>query len=173
MSGWRAGDERLGARCCRRSSSASPLLLVWELVVRGFAISPVLLPPPSAIGARIVASGSTILRADVVQTFVKGALSGYVIGCGAGIPDRDRRRSGAVPAPRLAAGRELRLGAADRRHGADHGHVVRLRLAVEGGGRRRHGVLPDADQHRPGPAATEPMQRDLMRTYAAGYGRTL
>lgn len=58
------------------------LLAVWELLVRGLGISPVLLPGPSAIGARIAASGS-VLREDLVQTFVKGALSGYAIGCGA------------------------------------------------------------------------------------------
>jgi putative NIF3 family GTP cyclohydrolase 1 type 2 len=45
-------------------------------------VSPVLLPAPSAIAARIGSSGAT-LRADVMQTFVKGALSGYAIGCGA------------------------------------------------------------------------------------------
>jgi NitT/TauT family transport system permease protein len=47
-----------------------------------YAISPVILPAPSAIGARIAVSLPT-LWADFVQTFVKGALSGYAIGCGA------------------------------------------------------------------------------------------
>ena len=60
------------------------LLLLWELIVRGLNVSPVLLPTPSAIGTRIASSGH-ILYADVMQTFVKGALTGYVIGCGAAI----------------------------------------------------------------------------------------
>ena len=60
------------------------LLLLWELAVRVFHVSPVLLPAPSAIAVRLVASGA-VLWGDVVQTFFKGALSGYVIGCGAAI----------------------------------------------------------------------------------------
>lgn len=58
------------------------LLLLWEGVVRGFAINPVLLPAPSAIGLKFVTS-LPILWTDFVQTFMKGALSGYLIGCGA------------------------------------------------------------------------------------------
>jgi NitT/TauT family transport system permease protein len=56
------------------------ILILWEGFVRGFNISPILLPPPSAIAVRF--SGSiSILWEDFVQTFIKGALSGYVIGC--------------------------------------------------------------------------------------------
>ena len=57
------------------------LLTIWEGVVRGFDVSAVLLPSPSAIAVRFAASGS-ILWEDFVQTMVKGALSGYIIGCG-------------------------------------------------------------------------------------------
>ena len=56
------------------------ILILWEGFVRGFNVSPILLPPPSAIALRF--SGSlSILWIDFVQTFIKGALSGYVIGC--------------------------------------------------------------------------------------------
>ena len=56
------------------------ILILWEGFVRGFNVSPILLPPPSAIAVRF--SGSlSILWIDFVQTFIKGALSGYVIGC--------------------------------------------------------------------------------------------
>ena len=56
------------------------ILILWEGFVRGFNISPILLPPPSAIAVRF--SGSlNILWIDFVQTFIKGALSGYMIGC--------------------------------------------------------------------------------------------
>ena len=56
------------------------ILILWEGFVRGFNISPILLPPPSAIAVRF--SGSlSILWEDFVQTFIKGALSGYTIGC--------------------------------------------------------------------------------------------
>ncbi len=58
------------------------LLVVWELVVRGLAVPGVILPPPSAIAARFAAS-TDVLWADFTQTFLKGALAGYAIGCGA------------------------------------------------------------------------------------------
>jgi NitT/TauT family transport system permease protein len=57
---------------------------LWEVAVRGFGVSPVLLPSPSAAGAKFVSSLST-LGADFVQTFVRGVLIGYAIGCGAGL----------------------------------------------------------------------------------------
>ena len=56
------------------------ILILWEGFVRGFNISPILLPPPSAIAVRFSVSLS-ILWIDFVQTFIKGALSGYMIGC--------------------------------------------------------------------------------------------
>ena len=56
------------------------ILILWEGFVRGFNISPILLPPPSAIAVRFSGSMS-ILWEDFVQTFIKGALSGYIIGC--------------------------------------------------------------------------------------------
>jgi len=58
------------------------ILILWEGFVRGFNISPILLPPPSAIAVRFSGSMS-ILWEDFVQTFIKCALSGYVIGCSA------------------------------------------------------------------------------------------
>ena len=60
------------------------ILVLWECIVRGFNISPILLPPPSAIAARF-ASSLPILWGDFVQTFIKGALSGYIIGCSSAV----------------------------------------------------------------------------------------
>ncbi|MEO9574877.1 MAG: ABC transporter permease [Tateyamaria sp.] len=60
------------------------LIAIWEGVVRGFDISAVLLPAPSAIAVRFAAS-TDILWEDFVQTVIKGALSGYIIGCGAAV----------------------------------------------------------------------------------------
>ncbi|MCB2125888.1 MAG: ABC transporter permease, partial [Rhodobacteraceae bacterium] len=60
------------------------VLALWELAVRVFGISPVILPAPSAIAARIAAS-LPVLWADFVQTALKGALSGYLLGCGAAV----------------------------------------------------------------------------------------
>jgi NitT/TauT family transport system permease protein len=57
---------------------------LWEVLVRGFGVPTVLLPAPSAAAAKF-ASSLPILGADFVQTFIRGVLIGYVIGCGAGL----------------------------------------------------------------------------------------
>jgi len=55
------------------------LLVLWEGLVRGLAISPVILPAPSQIGATLVNSTDT-LWIDFKQTVLKGALRGFLIG---------------------------------------------------------------------------------------------
>jgi NitT/TauT family transport system permease protein len=71
-------------------SLAIPLLFgavvfyLWEVLVRGFGVSPVIMPAPSAAASRFVASLPTLGR-DFVQTFIRGVLIGYAIGCGAGL----------------------------------------------------------------------------------------
>ncbi len=73
----------------RITDLAVPLLFgafvfyLWEVVVRGFGVPSVLMPAPSATAERFIAS-LPVLGEDFVQTFVRGVLSGYVIGCGAG-----------------------------------------------------------------------------------------
>jgi NitT/TauT family transport system permease protein len=73
----------------RITDLAVPLLFgafvfyLWEVAVRGFGVPSVLMPAPSAMATRFVAS-LPVLGEDFVQTFVRGVLSGYAIGCGAG-----------------------------------------------------------------------------------------
>ena len=57
---------------------------LWEVTVRGFGVSPVIIPAPSAAAARFAASLPT-LGQDFVQTFIRGVLIGYAIGCSAGL----------------------------------------------------------------------------------------
>jgi NitT/TauT family transport system permease protein len=57
---------------------------LWEVSVRGFGVPPVLLPPPSAAAVKFASSLPTLAQ-DFVQTFVRGVLIGYTIGCGAGL----------------------------------------------------------------------------------------
>ena len=57
---------------------------LWEVTVRGFGVPPVLLPSPSAAAAKFASSLPTLAQ-DFVQTFVRGVLIGYVIGCGGGL----------------------------------------------------------------------------------------
>lgn len=59
------------------------LLLLWQLVVKGFAIPLVLLPAPSDIWAKLITSLPT-LKADFIQTFLRAVLPGWIIGSLAG-----------------------------------------------------------------------------------------
>ena len=74
----------------RTLNLAIPLLFgavvfyLWEVLVRGFGVSPVILPSPSAAAARFASSLPT-LGQDFVQTFIRGVLIGYAIGCSAGL----------------------------------------------------------------------------------------
>ncbi len=60
------------------------LLVIWEGTVRAFDVPGVILPPPSTIGVTFV-NNLDILWIDLIQTVFKGALSGYIIGCGSAI----------------------------------------------------------------------------------------
>ena len=148
------------------------LLTVWELLVRGFGVSPVLLPPPSAIWAKLIASGPT-LRADVWQTFVRGALSGYVIGCGAGIAvgilaDRSAfLRRGLLPVGDFVSALPI-IGMAP---------IMVMWFGFDWQSKAAVVVLltffPMLVNTVQGLAAAEPQQRDLMRTYAATWDQTM
>ena len=59
------------------------LLLLWQLVVKGFGVPLVLLPAPSDIWAKLITSLPT-LKADFVQTFLRAVLPGWIIGSLAG-----------------------------------------------------------------------------------------
>lgn len=59
------------------------LLYLWEMVVVGFAVPAVLLPPPSAIGHAIMANLPT-LGIDFVQTFIRAVIPGFIMGSAAG-----------------------------------------------------------------------------------------
>jgi NitT/TauT family transport system permease protein len=80
----------IGKERRRMVDIAVPLLFgmtvfyLWEVAVRGFGVPPVLLPSPSAAGARFMSSLPT-LAGDFNQTFMRGVLIGYAIGCGAGL----------------------------------------------------------------------------------------
>ncbi len=62
------------------------LLAIWEALVQGLNINHVFLPPPSAIWAKLSAPDSiAILWKDFQQTFLKGVLSGFVLGTLSGL----------------------------------------------------------------------------------------
>jgi NitT/TauT family transport system permease protein len=59
------------------------VLYLWEVAVRGFGVPRVLMPSPSATAARFAGS-LPVLAEDFVQTFMRGVLPGYAIGCSSG-----------------------------------------------------------------------------------------
>ena len=56
------------------------VIFVWEASVVHFGVNPIILPPPSAVYYKFISSIPTLWE-DFVQTAIKGALSGYIIGC--------------------------------------------------------------------------------------------
>jgi len=160
------------------SSLAAPvifgltLLAVWEGVVRGFEINQVLLPAPTAIAARI-GSSADLLWADFAQTVLKGALSGYVIGCGAAFliavaVDRfPFLQRGLLPVGNFVAALPV-IGMAPilvMWFGFDWQSKAAVVVVMV--------FFPMLVNTVQGLQAADAMQKDLMRTYAAGYWRTL
>ncbi len=58
------------------------VLVLWEGLVRGLGVAPVILPAPSVIAAKIATSLPTLWQ-DFAQTILKGAIPGFLIGSGA------------------------------------------------------------------------------------------
>ncbi len=75
-------SNRIWARMAVPLLFGITILILWEIAVRALQVPLVILPPPSQIGARFAAS-LPVLWGDFVQTILRGALSGYAIGCGA------------------------------------------------------------------------------------------
>ncbi|MEM7544230.1 MAG: ABC transporter permease [Pseudomonadota bacterium] len=147
------------------------LLLIWEIVVRGAQISPVILPPPSAIAARFAAS-TDILWADFLQT-AKGVFAGYFIGCTVGflaaiaIDRSPFLTRGLLPIGNLVAALPI-IGVAPIMvmwYGFDwHSKAAVVIIMC---------FFPMLVNTVEGLQAADRMQKDLMRTYAASYGQTL
>lgn len=148
------------------------LLVIWEWVVRGLEVKAVLLPPPSMIGAAFVSNIPT-LWADFVQTFIKGALSGYFIGCGAAFVTAvaiDRSpflQKGLLPVGNFVAALPI------------IGMAPILVMWFGFGWQSKAAVVvimvffPMLVNTVQGMQAQDSMQRDLMRTYAASYPQKL
>jgi NitT/TauT family transport system permease protein len=148
------------------------ILVLWEGVTRGFAIPAVILPPPSAIWATLTTSLPT-LWADFVQTFVKSVISGYVMGCGAAfltalaIDRSDFLQRGLLPIGNLAAALPI-VGIAPIMvmwFGFDWQSKAAVVIVMV--------FFPMLVNTVAGLQSSDAMQRDLMRTYAAGYWQTL
>lgn len=148
------------------------LLVLWEMVVDLYEVSFVILPAPSAIWARML-SETDILWADFQQTILKGALAGYAMGCGAAFltalaVDRSPYlQRGLLPVGNFIAALPI-VGTAP------------IFVMWFGFGWQSKSAVVVAMVFFPmlvncvqGLKASDAMQRDLMRTYAASYGQTL
>lgn len=148
------------------------LLVLWEGLVRGLGVSPVILPPPSAVAATFAASTDTLWE-DFTQTVFKGALSGFVIGAGAAFLtaiaiDRSAFLTrGLLPIGNFVAALPI-VGIAPilvSWFGFDWQSKAAVVVVMV--------FFPILVNTVQGLRETDAMQRDLMRTYAASYSQTL
>ncbi|MCG3269062.1 ABC transporter permease [Yoonia sp. I 8.24] len=148
------------------------LLLMWEWLVRMLDISAVILPAPSIIGERLMQEGPR-LWADFEQTVIKGAATGYIIGGIAAfgvaiLADRSEFLTrGILPVGGFMAALPI-VGTAPifvKWLGSDW----ESKAAVVG----VMVFFPILVNTVAGLRDTTVMQRDLMRTYGAGYWPTL
>ncbi len=148
------------------------LIFLWEVIVTGFGVPRVLLPAPSDI-AQVMAGGTDTLAADFYQTFIKSVLSGYAMGCGAGfliaiLVDRvPFLQRGLLPLGNLVSALPI-VGVAPIMvmwFGFDWQSKAAVVVIMT--------FFPMLVNCIAGLAAAGRMERDLMRSYAAGYMSTL
>ncbi|SPH22750.1 Riboflavin transport system permease protein RibX [Ascidiaceihabitans donghaensis] len=148
------------------------VVIVWEMLVHGFDVNPVILPAPSSIIERLGTEGPR-LWADFKQTILKGAVSGYVIGGGAALAvavlaDRsDFLTRGILPVGSFMAALPI-VGTAPifvKWLGSDWESKAAVVAVMV--------FFPILVNTVAGLRDTSSMQRDLMRTYGAGYWPTL
>jgi len=148
------------------------VLLVWEAGTRGGGVPFVILPPPSAIWARIIAN-IPVLAADFQQTFIKSVLIGYALGCGLGFVvaiaiDRSNfLKRGLLPLGSFVSALPM-VGIAPIMvmwFGFDWPSKAAVVVIMT--------FFPMLVNTVAGLAASGSMERDMMRTYAASYWQTL
>lgn len=148
------------------------LLVLWEAIVVGLSVPFVLLPPPSMIWDRLIAS-VPILWADFQQTFLKAVLIGYALGSGTGfivaiLIDRSPfLQRGLLPLGNFVSALPI-VGVAPIMvmwFGFDWPSKAAVVIVMT--------FFPMLVNTVSGLATANVLQRDLMRTYAANYWQTL
>ncbi|PWC34618.1 ABC transporter permease [Azospirillum sp. TSO35-2] len=148
------------------------LLAGWEVLVRGFGVPAILLPAPSRIAAALAAN-APVLWDDFRQTVLVSVLRGYVMGCGAGfavaiLADRvPFLARGLLPLGNLASAIPV-VGIAPIMvmwFGFDWQSKAAVIVVMT--------FFPMLVNTLAGLGNSERIQLDLMRSYGAGYGRTL
>jgi NitT/TauT family transport system permease protein len=148
------------------------LVFLWEVGTVGFGVPQVLLPAPSVIATRFAGS-LAILGADFRQTFLQAVLIGYVIGCGAGflvavLVDRvPFLQRGLLPLGNLVSALPI-VGIAPIMvmwFGFDWPSKAAVVVIMT--------FFPMLVNTVTGLATAGTQDRELMRSYAAGYWQTL
>ncbi len=148
------------------------LLILWQLITTGFNVPTVLLPPPSDIAARFAGSIPT-LWADFQQTFLKAVLFGYVVGCGSAfliaiaIDRSPFLQRGLMPIGNMVSALPI-VGVAPIMvmwFGFDWPSKAAVVIIMT--------FFPMLVNTIAGLSDNSAIQRDLMKTYAAGYWPTL
>jgi len=148
------------------------IVYVWQAVVQGFDVPEVLLPPPSGI-ARVFVERLGLLWDDFAQTVIKSVIRGYVMGCLAGfvvaiaadrVPFLAR---GLLPFGNMVSALPI-VGVAPIMvmwFGFDWQSKAAVVVVMT--------FFPMLINALAGLEASERIQLDLMRSYGAGYWRTL
>ena len=148
------------------------ILVLWQGIVTGFSVPEVILPAPSSIAIAIGANLPT-LWADFVQTIVKGALSGYILGASAAfvvavLVDRvPFLRAGLLPIGNFVAALPI-VGIAPIMvmwFGFDWQSKAAVVVVMV--------FFPVLVNMVAGLSASDRMQRDLMATWGGTYWQTL
>jgi NitT/TauT family transport system permease protein len=147
------------------------LIFLWEVLVVGWQVPKVLLPPPHAVAEAFV-NRAPVLWKDFLQTSA-GVVAGFAIGSLAGLgvallADRfDLLKRGLLPLCNLAGAVPI-IG------------IAPIMVMWFGFGWESKAAVaaivcffPMLVNTLAGLAQVDPMHRDLMRTYAAGHGQTL
>jgi NitT/TauT family transport system permease protein len=148
------------------------VVILWEGIVRGFGVPEVILPAPSVVAVTF-ANSTSLLWSDFVQTILRGALPGYVMGAVAALVvavliDRSPFLTrGLLPIGNFVAALPI-VG------------IAPIMVTWFGFGWQSKAAVVFAMVFFPvlinavaGLTAADRMQRDLMRTYGAGYWQTL
>ena len=148
------------------------ILVLWEGLVRGLDVSQVILPPPSQV-ASVFVSSLDLLWIDFVQTVLRGALRGFLIGAVAALIvafliDRSSFLTrGFLPVGNFVAALPI-VGIAPilvNWFGFDWQSKAAVVVVMV--------FFPILVNTVQGLRETDKIQRDLMQTYASGYFQTL
>lgn len=148
------------------------LVFAWEVLVTGFDVPVILLPPPSMILEALLSDLPTF-AVDFNQTVIRAALPGYIAGCGIGflaavaIDRSPFLQRGLLPIGSLVSAMPI-VGIAPIMvmwFGFDWHSKAAVVIVMT--------FFPMLVNTLAGLQAAGSMERDLMRSYAASYGQTL